>query len=426
MGAGFLDSLDIANRALQYCGLGGADRIQSVDEDSKANSEVSFVYDKLRRVELQRNIWTFATRKAILRPMDTDVMILDPAEWVETATYDRGSIVADTNGYWWMSVIDANINNEPGSTTAWEAYFGSKLVHPYDDELEYFAGELVYLETDPDGSFVVFMSLQNQNDDAPDTADAYDATVLYHRGARVSSGGFMWISQIEINRGITPAEPPADWSSVTTYATNDTVTASDGFIYTSTANGNQGNDPVLGGDWTQGAAAAWTKVPEPYTAANSWLPLYVGMKSPTFFYPIGTGPSSQQGTGNVYLLPAGYLKRAPLNPKQGSYSILGAPTGLNYDDANVENGCIVAPDTGPRMIRFIADVTDVTKFDDLFCEGLAARIGREISEPLTQSTTKLTQIGQAYQKFMSEARLSNLIEVGPIEPPEDDYITCRR
>lgn len=107
-------------------------------------------------------------------------------------------------------------------------------------------------------------------------------------------------------------------------------------------------------------------------------------------------------------------------------SVLGAPSGLDYDDSNIENGCIVAPDTGPRMIRFVADVVDVTKFDDLFCEGFAARIAREVCEPLTQSVSKLTSIGQAYQKFMSEARLVNLIEVGPIEPPEDDYITCRR
>lgn len=425
MGAGFLDSLDIANRALQFCGLGGADRIQTVDEDSKANSETTFVYDKLRRVELQRNIWTFATRKAILRPMDTDVMIMEPAAYDATAEYDRGSVVKDDNDYWWMSVIDQNTNNAPGSTTAWEAYFGPKTVHPHDATVEYFAGELVYLETDPAGSFVVFMSLVNQNDDVPDTAEAYDATVLYHRGARVQSGGFMWLSQIEINRGITPAEPPADWSSATSYATNDTVTASDGYIYTSTANGNQGNDPVLGGDWTQGAAAAWTKVPEPYEAANTWLPLYVGLKSPMFFYPIGTGPASQRGTGNIYILPAGYLKRAPQDPKAGAHSYLGAPSGLHYDDVNLENGCIVARDTGPRMIRFIADIVDVTKMDDLFCEGLAARIGREVCEPLTQSTQKLNSIGQAYQKFMSEARLSNLIEVGPIEPPEDDYITCR-
>lgn len=426
MGAGFLDSLDIANRALQHCGLGGADRIQSVDEDSKANSECSFVYDKLRRAELTRNIWTFATRKAVLRPLDTGVLILDPAEYAADATYERGAVTKDENGFWWMSVVDENYNNAPGETTAWEAYFGPKTVHPYDSTIEYFAGELVYTETSPAGTFVVFMSLMNQNDSVPGTADAYSATTLYNRGSRVSYGGFMWYSLIEINRGITPIEGAADWSAVTVYAIGDKATASDGFEYTSTANGNQGNDPIDGSNWTKGSAVAWTKVPEPYTAASSWLPLYAGLKSLSFFYPIGTGPASYRSTSNVYMLPHGYLKKAPLNPKAGAISNLGAPSGLDYDESNVENGAIIAMDTGPRMIRFVSDMVDVTKFDDLFCEGLAARIGREICEPLTQSTQKITQIGQAYQKFMSEARLNNMIEVGPIEFPEDDYITCRR
>lgn len=428
MGAAYLDSLDIANRALQHCGQGGADRIQSVDEDSKANSECSFVYDKLRRAELQRNIWTFATRKAILRPLDTDVLLLDPAAYDETVTYERGAVVKDENGFWWMSVAFENINNAPGSTTAWEAYFGPRTVHPYDSTIEYFAGELVYIETTATpGSFVVFLSMSNGNAAVPDTATDYDATALYARGARVLSGGFMWTSLIEVNRGITPIEGPVEWSAVTSYSIGDAARASDGFEYTSTANGNQGNDPIAGGSWTKGDAVGWTKSPEePYPAASSWLPLYAGLTSPMFLYPIGTGPSSYRSTANVYLLPHGYLKKAPLNPKAGSISFLGAPGGLDYDETNIENGAIIAMDTGPRMIRFVADVVDVTKFDDMFCEGLAARMAREICESITQSTQKLNSIGQAYQKFMSEARLSNMIEVGPIEFPEDDYITCRR
>jgi hypothetical protein len=63
--------------------------------------------------------------------------------------------------------------------------------------------------------------------------------------------------------------------------------------------------------------------------------------------------------------------------------------------------------------------------DPMFCEGLGARIGLEICEPLTQSDSKLGTISQIYKTFMSDARNVNGIETGSVEPPLDDYITCR-
>jgi hypothetical protein len=63
--------------------------------------------------------------------------------------------------------------------------------------------------------------------------------------------------------------------------------------------------------------------------------------------------------------------------------------------------------------------------DPMFCEGLAARIGLEICEEVTQSGEKLKTIASEYKLFMSEAREINGIEVGPVESPEDDYIVCR-
>ena len=74
---------------------------------------------------------------------------------------------------------------------------------------------------------------------------------------------------------------------------------------------------------------------------------------------------------------------------------------------------------------FVADVTDVRLMDAMFCEGLGARIGLEVCEPLTQSTAKKTTISQIYQKFMGEARTVNAIEQGAVDPPEDDFITVR-
>jgi hypothetical protein len=70
-------------------------------------------------------------------------------------------------------------------------------------------------------------------------------------------------------------------------------------------------------------------------------------------------------------------------------------------------------------------VTNVQAFDDMFCEGLAARMGYEGCEDITQSTEKKQLCAQEYARFMGDARVVNAIETGATEPPEDDYIVCR-
>ncbi len=96
-----------------------------------------------------------------------------------------------------------------------------------------------------------------------------------------------------------------------------------------------------------------------------------------------------------------------------------------YEDWNFEGNFIVSRDTGPILFRFVADISVVEKMDDMFCEGLACRIAMALCEPLTQSAAKFQRIVGEYKMHMGEARTVNAIEVGPVEPPEDDFITCR-
>lgn len=424
----FLDSLDIGNRALRHC---GEDFIASVTEDSKRNQEVSFAYDKVRRAELRRNVWRFAIRKAVLRPVDTNTMIVKPSAYNSAAIYLPGAVVKDTNGLLWVSIIPDNQNNTPGDNNdAWDMYFGPLTVEPYDTTgtTAYYAGELVYAPGALAGSFAVYMSLQSANSDVPYTATAYDATVTYHRGMVVSYSGSQWRSLIEVNLGVTPADGPADFDITATYAATNTVTGSDNFIYSSVGSGNVGNDPVTDGGihWTNtNVANAWSRSPTVATSSIKWRVIAADIENLVFNYPIGTGPSSQSETRNVYRLPAGYLREAPQDPKAGSTSYLGAPSGLMYKDWNFEGDYIVSRDVYPIIFRFGADVTKVTEMDDLFCEGLACRIAIAICEALTQSGSKLQTIASAYKLFMGEARLVNAIEEGPVEPEEDDWITCR-
>lgn len=424
----FLDTLDIANFALQLC---GTDAIAAVDEDSKANKECSFAYDKLRRPELRRNTWRFSIRTVFLRPVDTDTMILVPTAYDATKTYLPGAIVKDTNGQLWISQEPDNINNTPGDTDIWDMYFGPLSISPYDsdDTLGYSAGELIYKPGTLAGSYTIFQSLENSNVTVPDVATAYDAAVTYHSDAVVSSGGFQWRSLIEVNLGITPAVGPIAFDVTTTYSAAQTATGSDDFIYSSVGNGNVGHDPTLdtaGTYWTNtGVANAWAKTPTIPVSASNWRVITATMQNLKFSYPIGTGPSSQAGTKNVYRLPAGFLKLAPQDPKAGAFSALGGPSNRPYDDWNLEGNFLISSDTSPLLIRFAADISKVSDMDDLFCKGLACSIAASVCEPLTQSNTKLQTIASEYKLFMGEARTVNAIETGAVEPPEEEYISVR-
>lgn len=422
---GYLDSMDIGNRACLHV---GAPAILSVDEDTDQNYYCSFAYDKLRRAELRRNVWRFATRRAMLRPIDTTTRMLVPDTYDSTITYSVGALVRDANSVIWQSTIPDNLNNAPHTTTAWEQYFGPLTVSLYDADITYYSGELVYTAGANAGSYVIFMSLLDGNDSDPVTADAWSATTTYKTDQVVSHSGSIWRSLIEFNLNITPADGPNSWDEFAIYSTGNSVTGSDGFQYTSVGDNNTGNDPTTddGSNWTAtNVATAWSREPENYESATSWLPIYGAATSIHIRYPIGAGPASQSSSRNAYRLPAGYLRIAPQAPKAGSRTILGGPTGVAYNDWEFEDDYLLTGDLGPIPFRFVADLTNVAKFDDMFCEGLACRIAIAVCQKLTQSTTKKSDIASEYLKFMSEARTVNAIETGPEEPPEDEFITCR-
>ncbi len=425
--------VDIGNRALQHCGalrMG----VAGFSEGSKNAREVSFCYDKLREAELQRRTWTFATRRVVLRAIDTTTMLLAPALWTSVATYFVGSIVADQSGQLWISNIPNNLANDPLLTTFWEPYFGPLTVSVFDSTQAYFAGEVVYTYVG-DGTALVYLSLQNGNSDVPATATAYDATATYFKNQVVTYLSVAYMSLINLNLANTPSLAPAPFNLVTVYAIGNKAAGSDGVIYQSLTNGNAGNDPVSdgGAHWTNtGVLSPWTTVFVGGTGSDKWLliggtafPNGVGLTTLNIVYPQGTGPSSQSTANNAFRLPAGYLRLAPQNPKPGM-GPNGGPAGVNYSDWLIEGEYLISHDLGPIPLRFIANVSDVRRMHTMFCEGLAARIGLEVCEPITQSSAKVGTIGKIYDRWISEAGMVDAIEDGYEDPPEDELISVRR
>ena len=362
--------IDVANRALQHCGV---TRITTFADNSKNASEVAFVYDKLRRAELRRNVWRYAKRWVALRPVDTNTMGFTAVAFDATKTYLRGSLVTD-NGSLYFCNTDTPVAQTPSDHPEyWTLYFGPLTASLRDatNTAGYYAGEIVYT-TDPDTP-LVYLSLENNNSDDPSTIPAWDTTVMYNSGDTVTYAAATWQSVKDLNLAQIP-----------------------------------------------GATDNWVAIPATeafHRSGRKWLALTgITLSKPVFIFPIGTGPASSESTRQVYRLPAGYLRTAPQDPRNSRAA----------SDWVFEGNYLITSDTQVILFCFIADVADVLAMDPMFCEGLAARIGFEVCEVLTQSSDKLKNIGAQYKTFMSEARMVNAIENGPIEPDEDAYISCRR
>jgi len=480
----FRTPTDIANRACQHMGVRTLDRTLGFNEDSVQALEISTCYDNLRVAELERNLWVFSTRRAVLRPIGMNTMILDPPLWSSSTTYFPGAIVKTVEGDIWFSTDANNFNNQPGASPSWDGYFGAMSCDPIVSGISYSAGDITFV-VGTNGIPSVYLSLVNSNSDVPSVAqswvslDSNGDPFFYFKDQVVSYSGTLYQSLIDLNGGNHPGLAPAIWAVGTTYAAGTQVTGSNAVVYTSVSSGNVGHSPtsnptywtpsglsnpaawavgttyaagaqVVGSDgviyssiaggnvgnnppaspatWTNtGAYAPWTTtVTNTNFGSLNWSKLGVALKKLTLAYPIGCGPVEDRSSRNVYHLPAGHLRVAPQNPKSAVNTIFGGPSFYPYDDWEFESRFITTSNFNPINYRFVANIHGVEKMDTMFCEGLGARIGLECCQRVTQSDTKVKEIGQAYDRFMGEARTVNSIEIGAIDPPEDDYITIRR
>lgn len=163
---------------------------------------------------------------------------------------------------------------------------------------------------------------------------------------------------------------------------------------------------------------------------SKWLAVNGTTTALQILYPIGTGPVQDSFSLNVYRLPHGFLRHAPEDPRSGINPTLGAPTGPIARDWMLEGDYIVSAESLPLMLRYAADVVDVTQMDAMFCEGLACSIATTIVtaddiRPEAGVTALIGKVEREYRRIMGEARLVNGIEEGTVEPEEDDFITCR-
>lgn len=431
-------AVGICNRAMQRI---GARRFVAFTDNLREAAESNACYDNLRRDELRRNVWRFSIRTSAIRALVPSARQLTFATWASGTTYAQYDIALGSDSQIYISSVGSNTGNDPTKTTGfWTLYFGPTQANQF---IVNFSGTQVYAF----GQYAI------------------------------GSNGTVYSSLVNNNLGNDPTVVPAAWSNVTTYAAGNFVTGSDNNVYQSLVNTNLNHNPVGDGGvhWTQlqpsangsiGWQAQSLTVPVSYFAGElvytlgttavyfstvssnqtnpttdttgSWQVMTatptlapvsfnypVGVGLDRFTYPIGPTTSFTSATRSVYMLPNGFLREAQQNPKAGDYSIMGLPSNRVGDDWLFNDQCFTSRDNGVIVLRFAADVSDPTKFDTMYAEGLALRIASELCETLTQSTEKLAAIERDYDRKMGAARLVNGIETGPSQPVLDDFLLVR-
>jgi hypothetical protein len=294
----------------------------------------------MRKADLRRNVWRYSTRTEVLRKRTSTTKVIFYSDWDATVFYRINDRVKRDNRAW--ICIGEGINNDPLLRTydKWTTYFGS------------------------------------------DTLDVYAATTTYSTGEQIYSGTAAYISIVDTNLGQLVTDTaywlPIDiaaWVQFSIYALGDRVT-SGGLTYVSIQAANQNNAPA--------------------SSPTFWV-----VTSPQILRTSAFQVPSANGL-NIFRLPTGFLREAPQNPKQGSYTPFGAPSANPYGDFVYQGNYFMTQLAGPINFRFAT-----------------------VCEILTQSGGKLQNISATYRLLMSEARIVNGIEVGAIEAPEDSYLSLR-
>ena len=274
----FLSPVDIGNRALQRVGAQFMNPSLGFAEKSNRAAQVALCYGKLRRAELQRSVWTFATRRAAIRPIGFQTALLQPTLWSAAVTYFVGSIVADVRGTLWESTVRNNLGNQPGiDFLSWVPYFGPQTCELFHSsvfftppavtttpafrlntpQIAYHKSELVYT-IKGDGTFNVYKSLVDGNGVHPALPNQWSVNTRYKLDDVVN---------------VFPS-----WAVGTTYSQGQTVLYTDGNYYSSLINSNLGNvPPSSAADWALMPVLVLQtefnfQTPSPFTTAPPFVP----------------------------------------------------------------------------------------------------------------------------------------------------------
>lgn len=153
------------------------------------------------------------------------------------------------------------------------------------------------------------------------------------------------------------------------------------------------------------------------SSSPQWVVLGSGTGLTGLTYPLAAGVAMTiNGTArNIFPLPNGYLRATAPDPKVKASGWLATSAGLRILDYEFEGDYIVTAQTAPIVLRFVADISDVTQMEPLFCETWAASMGSAMITNLGPDVSKANRVDKAYQGLFDLAALINGLEIGSTE-----------
>lgn len=94
-------------------------------------------------------------------------------------------------------------------------------------------------------------------------------------------------------------------------------------------------------------------------------------------------------------------------------------------DYDVEGQLIMSRLPAPLKVRYIARITDPTKFDALFVEAFACKLAIELAESITNSSTNRQEAWQEYERAIRKAVRADSIEKPSQAIADDTWMIAR-
>ena len=130
------------------------------------------------------------------------------------------------------------------------------------------------------------------------------------------------------------------------------------------------------------------------------------------------------GYNYQYALPSDFLRSDMVHDRFPA-AILDNYIDAEYLEWTLEGNVILTDIGAPLKLRYVAQITDPTQWDENFREALASRVAMEIAEDLTQSESKKASAAKDYDRAIRQAIRINSIERPAVMPPDNSWIISR-
>lgn len=141
---------------------------------------------------------------------------------------------------------------------------------------------------------------------------------------------------------------------------------------------------------------------------------------------LGTPPLYQ--FAYQYLLPSDFIRLDFV----GDYFVGASFTDYRTTDESLYGLAYTASGTvieanlpAPLNVRYVADVTDTTKYDALFTEALAAKLAVDTVRSITDRGSAMDDASRAFGLAISAAMAVGAIERPPVNLPDTEWVLAR-